>query len=74
MTPNTGIVPNLLMNCILHFLASSTSFSMLPSKPKIFHGCELEMGNIMKMLSQESPRIAILGGAGIGVSANTATS
>ncbi|KAJ7802595.1 hypothetical protein B0H14DRAFT_3154939 [Mycena olivaceomarginata] len=34
--------------------------SMLPSKPKIFHGRELEVENIMKMLTQESPRIAIL--------------
>ncbi|KAJ7309479.1 P-loop containing nucleoside triphosphate hydrolase protein, partial [Mycena albidolilacea] len=45
---------------------SSTSFSMLPSKPKIFHGRESEVENIMKMLSQESPRIAILGGGGMG--------
>ncbi|KAJ7895212.1 P-loop containing nucleoside triphosphate hydrolase protein, partial [Mycena olivaceomarginata] len=39
---------------------------MLPSKPKIFYGRELEVENIMKMLSQESPRIAILGGGGMG--------
>jgi hypothetical protein len=64
MIPKTGTVPYLLINSILHFLASSTSFSMLPSKPKIFHGCELEVENIMKMLSQESPRKAILGGGG----------
>jgi Cdc6-like AAA superfamily ATPase len=66
MTPNTGIVPYLLMNSFLHFLASSTSFSMLPSKPKIFHGRESEVEKIMKMLSQELPRIAILGGGGMG--------
>jgi hypothetical protein len=66
MTPNTGIGPYLSMNSFSHFLASSTSFSMLPSKPKIFHGRESEVENIMKILSQESPRIAILGGGGMG--------
>ncbi|KAJ7789043.1 hypothetical protein B0H14DRAFT_2627662 [Mycena olivaceomarginata] len=45
---------------------SSNSFSMLPSKPKIFHGRESEMENIVKMLGQQSPRIAILGGGGMG--------
>ncbi|KAJ7349970.1 hypothetical protein DFH08DRAFT_935806 [Mycena albidolilacea] len=45
---------------------SSTSFSMLPSKPKIFYGRQLEVETIMKMLNQESPRIAILGGGGMG--------
>jgi Cdc6-like AAA superfamily ATPase len=39
---------------------------MLPSKPRIFYGRESEVENIMKMLCQESPRIAILGGAGMG--------
>jgi hypothetical protein len=66
MTLNTGIAPYLSMSSFLHFLASSTSFSMLPSKPKIFHGRESEMVHIMKMLSQEAPRIAILGGGGMG--------
>ncbi|KAJ7891656.1 hypothetical protein B0H14DRAFT_1059691 [Mycena olivaceomarginata] len=45
---------------------SSNSFSMLPSKPKIFHGRESEMEHIVKQLTQESPRIAILGGGGMG--------
>ncbi|KAJ7309488.1 hypothetical protein DFH08DRAFT_823428 [Mycena albidolilacea] len=45
---------------------SSTSFSMLPSEPKIFQGCESKVENIMKMLTLESPRIAILGGGGMG--------
>ncbi|KAJ7900637.1 hypothetical protein B0H14DRAFT_3752918 [Mycena olivaceomarginata] len=45
---------------------SSTSFSMLPSKPKIFYGRQSEVETIMKMLNQESPRIAILGGGGNG--------
>ncbi|KAJ6480971.1 P-loop containing nucleoside triphosphate hydrolase protein, partial [Mycena sanguinolenta] len=39
----------------------------LPSKPKIFHGRETELGDIMRMLlDQQSPRIAILGGGGMG--------
>ncbi|KAJ7349632.1 hypothetical protein DFH08DRAFT_996813 [Mycena albidolilacea] len=45
---------------------SSTSFSMLPPKPKIFYGRQSEVETIMKMLIQESPRIAILGGGGMG--------
>ncbi|KAJ7925780.1 hypothetical protein B0H13DRAFT_1862865 [Mycena leptocephala] len=45
---------------------SSTSFSMLPSRPKIFHGRESELEDVMKILRQDSPRIAILGGGGMG--------
>jgi hypothetical protein len=66
MTPKIGIVPSLWMSFCLNFCGSSTSFSMLPSKPKIFHGREFEVDNIMKMLGQVSPRIAILGGGGMG--------
>ncbi|KAJ7181035.1 hypothetical protein C8R46DRAFT_1187272 [Mycena filopes] len=44
----------------------STSFSLLPSKPKIFHGRELELQQILKVLAQEAPRIAILGAGGMG--------
>ncbi|KAJ6512872.1 P-loop containing nucleoside triphosphate hydrolase protein, partial [Mycena sanguinolenta] len=38
----------------------------LPSKPKIFHGRETEVEIIMKVLGQQSPRLAILGGGGMG--------
>ncbi|KAJ7775816.1 hypothetical protein B0H14DRAFT_2159297, partial [Mycena olivaceomarginata] len=38
----------------------------LPPKPKIFHGRESELQAVMKSLGQESPRIAILGGGGMG--------
>ncbi|KAJ7719362.1 hypothetical protein B0H14DRAFT_2412268, partial [Mycena olivaceomarginata] len=38
----------------------------LPSKPKIFHGRESKLANIIKMLCQQSARIAILGGGGMG--------
>jgi hypothetical protein len=47
-------------------LSSSNSFSILPSKPKIFHGRESELEAIIKMLDKKSPRIAILGGGGMG--------
>jgi hypothetical protein len=66
MTPKTGIVPSLQMDAFLHLVTSTTSFSMLPAKPKIFHGREPEVETIMKMMSQQSARIAILGGGGMG--------
>ncbi|KAJ7452000.1 hypothetical protein FB451DRAFT_1524634 [Mycena latifolia] len=45
---------------------SSRSISMLPAKPKIFHGREQELKEIVDILQQESPRIAILGAGGMG--------
>ncbi|KAF8145812.1 hypothetical protein K438DRAFT_2097044 [Mycena galopus ATCC 62051] len=44
----------------------SNSFSMLPSRPKIFHGREQELESVLKLLGQKSPRIAIMGGGGMG--------
>ncbi|KAF8143641.1 hypothetical protein K438DRAFT_1783581 [Mycena galopus ATCC 62051] len=41
-------------------------FSLLPSQPKIFHGREQELDSILKVLNQPAPRIAILGGGGMG--------
>ncbi|KAJ7358497.1 P-loop containing nucleoside triphosphate hydrolase protein, partial [Mycena albidolilacea] len=38
----------------------------LPSKPKIFHGRDSELDNLVKILSQKSARIAILGAGGMG--------
>ncbi|KAJ7482716.1 hypothetical protein FB451DRAFT_977852, partial [Mycena latifolia] len=38
----------------------------LPSEPKIFHGRTLEVSAIIQQLNQEIPRIAILGGGGMG--------
>ncbi|KAJ7482627.1 hypothetical protein FB451DRAFT_975910, partial [Mycena latifolia] len=38
----------------------------LPSEPKIFHGRELEVSLIIQQLNQPIPRIAILGGGGMG--------
>ncbi|KAJ7487149.1 hypothetical protein FB451DRAFT_1535652 [Mycena latifolia] len=45
---------------------SSNSITMLPAKPKIFHGRESELADIVDKLHQESPRIAILGAGGMG--------
>ncbi|KAJ6472243.1 hypothetical protein DFH09DRAFT_1476013 [Mycena vulgaris] len=45
---------------------SSTSISMLPSEPKIFHGRESELCEILDLFIQEPPRIAILGAGGMG--------
>ncbi|KAJ6511865.1 hypothetical protein DFH09DRAFT_1433734 [Mycena vulgaris] len=45
---------------------SSTSISLLPSEPKIFHGREAELSDILTLFMQETPRIAILGAGGMG--------
>ncbi|KAJ7711003.1 hypothetical protein B0H16DRAFT_1703633 [Mycena metata] len=45
---------------------SSTSVSMLPAEPKIFHGRDLELAEILRHFSQNTPRIAILGAGGMG--------
>ncbi|KAJ6511837.1 P-loop containing nucleoside triphosphate hydrolase protein [Mycena vulgaris] len=46
---------------------SSNSFSLLPAKPKIFHGRDRDLQEILKILSQKSAaRIAILGAGGMG--------
>ncbi|KAJ7824281.1 hypothetical protein B0H13DRAFT_1919230 [Mycena leptocephala] len=45
---------------------SSNSISMLPSEPKIFHGRDSELSDILHLFSQGTPRIAILGAGGMG--------
>ncbi|KAJ7859441.1 hypothetical protein B0H13DRAFT_1901465 [Mycena leptocephala] len=45
---------------------SSTSISMLPSEPKIFHGRESELSYILNLFGHVTPRIAILGAGGMG--------
>ncbi|KAJ7802725.1 P-loop containing nucleoside triphosphate hydrolase protein [Mycena leptocephala] len=45
---------------------SSNSFSMLPSEPKIFHGRDSELSDILHLFGQGTPRIAILGAGGMG--------
>ncbi|KAJ7888459.1 P-loop containing nucleoside triphosphate hydrolase protein [Mycena leptocephala] len=39
---------------------------MLPSDPKIFHGRDSELSDILQLFSQGTPRIAILGAGGMG--------
>ncbi|KAF8162095.1 P-loop containing nucleoside triphosphate hydrolase protein, partial [Mycena galopus ATCC 62051] len=39
---------------------------MLAAKPKIFHGRDQELEDVLHLLSEKSPRIAILGGGGMG--------
>ncbi|KAJ7831204.1 P-loop containing nucleoside triphosphate hydrolase protein, partial [Mycena olivaceomarginata] len=45
---------------------SSNSISMLPSEPKIFHGRESELADIVHLFKTGIPRIAILGAGGMG--------
>ncbi|KAJ7248809.1 hypothetical protein C8J57DRAFT_1672681, partial [Mycena rebaudengoi] len=45
---------------------SSGSFNLLPPSPKIFHGRESEMKDVVDVLLQNSAHIAILGAGGIG--------
>ncbi|KAJ7028295.1 hypothetical protein C8F04DRAFT_1266012 [Mycena alexandri] len=45
---------------------SSTSMTMLPSEPKIFHGRDSELADILSAFGQEPTRIAILGAGGMG--------
>src|ERR1700712_2409700 len=51
---------------IVSISLSSNSFSILPAKPKIFHGRKSELHDIVETLQKESPRIAILGAGGMG--------
>ncbi|KAJ7620768.1 hypothetical protein DFH06DRAFT_1143872 [Mycena polygramma] len=51
---------------VSHRVQSSTSISMLPSEPQIFHGRDSELSKIFELFDQEVPRIAILGAGGMG--------
>ncbi|KAJ7889965.1 P-loop containing nucleoside triphosphate hydrolase protein [Mycena leptocephala] len=39
---------------------------MLPSEPKIFHGRETELSDVLQLFNSGTPRIVILGGGGMG--------
>jgi hypothetical protein len=54
------------MILIMRSILSSTSISMLPSEPKIFHGRESELREILGLFNQGTPHIAILGAGGMG--------
>lgn len=56
----------MITRSILTLMSSSKSFSLLPSKPKIFYGRESELQNIIRSLHEPLPRIAILGAGGMG--------
>ncbi|KAJ6514669.1 hypothetical protein DFH09DRAFT_1288035 [Mycena vulgaris] len=60
---DTGSLTNRVLSSSYN---SSTSISMLPSEPKIFHGREAELADILELFMQETPRIAILGAGGMG--------
>ncbi|KAJ6620063.1 hypothetical protein B0H10DRAFT_1115979 [Mycena sp. CBHHK59/15] len=45
---------------------SSGSLSLLPGSPKIFHGRESELRDLIDILLGDSPRVAILGTGGMG--------
>ncbi|KAJ7457751.1 hypothetical protein FB451DRAFT_1183071 [Mycena latifolia] len=47
-------------------MSSSTSLTLLPSEPKIFHGRQSEVSVIIQAFRNATPRIAILGAGGIG--------
>ncbi|KAJ7720488.1 hypothetical protein B0H14DRAFT_2642689 [Mycena olivaceomarginata] len=51
---------------VIQTLSDTSTDSEQSSSPKIFYGRESEVDQIMKMLSQQSPRIAIMGGGGMG--------
>ncbi|KAJ7032102.1 hypothetical protein C8F04DRAFT_1235566 [Mycena alexandri] len=50
---------------LLRYL-SSNSISMLPAEPKIFHGRDSELAEILKLFNQDTQRIVILGAGGMG--------
>lgn len=45
---------------------SSSSFSLLPASPKIFHGRESEFEGLVDILAADRARVAILGPGGMG--------
>lgn len=61
-------IPGSEMLIFLSF-SSSSVFSLLPPRPKIFHGRDVEVNDIVTTLKQDSPRVAILGTGGIGKTA-----
>ncbi|KAJ6549061.1 P-loop containing nucleoside triphosphate hydrolase protein [Mycena vulgaris] len=57
-------------NSVLTTHSSSSVISLLlPARPKLFHGRDIEMNAILSTLKQASPRLVILGPGGIGKTA-----
>ncbi|KAJ6548124.1 hypothetical protein DFH09DRAFT_1169832 [Mycena vulgaris] len=48
------------------FSNSSGSFSLLPASPKIFHGRDYELNDLIGTLLQDAARVAVLGPGGMG--------
>ncbi|KAJ7452870.1 hypothetical protein FB451DRAFT_1373979 [Mycena latifolia] len=48
------------------FNTSSGSFSLLPASPKIFHGRDSELNDLINSLLMDSARVAVLGPGGMG--------
>jgi Cdc6-like AAA superfamily ATPase len=55
-----------ILSFVSDLYSSSNSISMLPSEPKIFHGRDSELSDILHLFSQGTPKIAILGAGGMG--------
>jgi hypothetical protein len=53
-------------NSLIHLCDSSGSFSLLPASPKIFHGRESELEELIDILMADPARVAILGPGGMG--------
>jgi hypothetical protein len=63
----TGETPLLPVVYAYAFVSTnSSSFSMLLSQPKIFHGRESELKHIIESLTEDSSRVDVLGGGGMG--------
>jgi Cdc6-like AAA superfamily ATPase len=56
----------MIISLVSDIYPSSNSISMLPSEPKIFHGRDSELSNILQLFGRGTPRIAILGAGGMG--------
>ncbi|KAJ7190026.1 P-loop containing nucleoside triphosphate hydrolase protein [Mycena pura] len=65
-TTDSETTSSLLSRVLSSSFSSSTSLSMLPSMPQIFHGRESELSDILQLFNQGAPRIAILGAGGMG--------
>jgi hypothetical protein len=55
-----------MISVVSDIYSSSNSISILPSEPKIFHGRDSELSDILQLFSQGTPRIAVLGAGGMG--------
>jgi Cdc6-like AAA superfamily ATPase len=68
--PPTGMGPMFLQFPLIiligFFYQSSNSISLLPPEPKIIHGRESELLDMLHLFNNGIPRIAILGAGGMG--------